>query len=332
MPKRVDNIFDEKLTFIKMYEAYKRAAKGKRTKSEVILFEMDLANNLLSILKDIYNDTYRLGAYRKFTIYEPKKREILALPFRDRVVHQWYVEEFIKPIFLKRFIVDTYACIPERGVHLAINKLLSYMKLKYKHNPNFYILKCDISKFFYNIDKKILFNIVSRRVKDEKFLTFTKRLIFDGTGKVKIPIGNYTSQFFANIYLNELDHFVKEVVRAKYYVRYMDDFILVLDNKEECKNVLSKIKFFVETKLHLKLNTKTNYFKNSQGVTFCGYRIFLNRKYLSKVNKKSIYKRVKKWNELYHKKELDILKTKDRLMSWMRTCQTLFGYAFNRKC
>jgi retron-type reverse transcriptase len=320
MPKRVNNIFKGKLTFIKMYEAYKRAAKGKRKKSEVILFEMDLANNLLTILQDINNGSYRLGAYRKFVVYEPKKREILALPFRDRVVHQWYIEEFIKPIFLPKFINTTYACIPERGVHMAVDKLLQYMKLEYKNNKNFYILKCDISKFFYSIDKKTLYGIISRYVKDNEFLEFTKRLIFDGTGKVKIPIGNYTSQFFANIYLNELDHFVKEKLKVKYYVRYMDDFIIVLPSKIECKNILREVKKIVEEKLHLTLNKKTNYFKNIQGVTFCGYRIFLNRKYLSKVNKKSIYKRVKRWNKLYTKKKLDILQTKDSFISWVRTC------------
>jgi hypothetical protein len=218
---------------------------------------------------------------------------------------------------LPKFISTTYACIPKRGVHLAINKLLEYMKTEYKTNKNFYILKCDISKFFYNIDKKILYGIVSSAVKDKDFLEFTKRLIFDGTGKVKIPIGNYTSQFFANIYLNELDHFVKEQLKVKYYVRYMDDFIMVLPNKAECKKILAEVKKFVEETLHLTLNKKTNYFANSQGVTFCGYRIFLNRKYLAKVNKKKIYKRVKKWNELYAKKELDILKTKDSLISWI---------------
>ena len=205
-----------------MFEAYYRAAKGKYNNKEVILFDMNLGSNLYQIANDIYNNRYKMGIYRKFTIYEPKKREIMSLPFRDRVVHQWYVEEFIKPIFLPKFIKDTYACIENRGVHKAVNMLKEYTDLMYKKNHDFYILKCDISKFFYNINKEILYNIILKNVKDQDFLNFTKKLIFDGTGKIKIPIGNYTSQWFANIYLNEMDHYIKENLNIKYYVRYMD--------------------------------------------------------------------------------------------------------------
>ena len=317
MPKRVNNIFDEKLKFDLMLKAFYRAAKGKRENKEVILFEMNLADNIFHLLKDIYFEKYKPGIYRKFTIYEPKKREILALPFRDRVLHQWYVEEFIKPIFLPKFIVDTYACIPERGLHKALRKLSDYIKQKHHEKKNFYILKCDIAKFFNNIDKRILLNILKRKIKDKKFIKLTENILFDGTGQVKIPIGNYTSQFFANIYLNELDHFVKEKLRIKYYVRYMDDFILLLDSKEEAKEILNKISQFLTQKLHLKLNQKTNYFRESQGVNFCGYKIFLNKIYLSKVNKKSIYKRVKIWNKLYERGQLDMPKAYNSLISWV---------------
>jgi retron-type reverse transcriptase len=138
----------------------------------------------------------------------------------------------------------------------------------YQKNKEFYILKCDIAKFFNSIDKEILYKIISRKVKDKKFLSCTHRVLFDGTYKIGIPIGNYTSQFFANIYLNELDHFVKEVLRVKYYVRYMDDFILLLDNKAQAIEVRKRLDEFLDSKLHLKLNKKTNYFKCKQGVNF----------------------------------------------------------------
>lgn len=316
MPKRVNHIFDEKLKFELMVEAFYRAAKGKRENKEVILYEMNLAENVTNLLKDVYLGRYKPGIYRKFTVFEPKQREILALPFRDRVLHQWYVEEFIKPIFLPNFIDETYACIPNRGLHKAMEKLKFYIRCKYNQNRDFYFLKCDIAKFFNNIDKEILFQIIARKVKDQKFLHLTKCIIFDGTGKIKIPIGNYTSQFFANIYLNELDHFVKEKLKIKYYVRYMDDFILLLDTKEEAKLVLAQIDQYLAERLHLKLNKKTNYFKLSQGVNFCGFKIFLNKAYLSKVNKKSIYKRVKSWNKLYQKGRLDLEKSWASLQSW----------------
>lgn len=317
MPKRVNNIFYQKLKFELMLEAFYRAAKGKRENKEVILFEMNLAGNIISLLKDVYLENYKPGIYRKFIVYEPKKREILALPFRDRVLHQWYVEEFIKPIFIPSFIDDTYACIPERGLHKAMHKLKFYIRCKYNQNKNFYILKCDVAKFFNNIDKNILLKIITRKIKDKQFLKLTEEILFDGTGKIKIPIGNYTSQFFANIYLNELDHFVKEKLKIRYYVRYMDDFILLIDSKEEAKYNLEKINDFLNNVLHLKLNKKTNYFKFSQGVSFCGYKIFLNKVYLSKVNKKSIYKRVKLWNNEYKKDRLDLEKAYVSLQSWL---------------
>lgn len=316
MPKRVNNIFYQKVKFKKMYEAYLRAAKGKHENKEVILFEMDLGSNLLSILNDIYYGRYKIGIYRKFLVYEPKERMILALPFRDRVMQQWYVEEFIKPIFLPKMITQTYACIKDRGLHLAVTTLKKYMNLKNKTNQNFYILKVDVSKFFNSIDKKILYKLIEKRVKDKAFLECTKSLIFDGTAK-GIPIGNYTSQFFANIYLTELDHFVKEKLRIKYYVRYMDDFILLIDSKQEAIETLEKIKYFLHNFLKLEINKKTNYFKAKQGVTFLGYHVYLDKIRLLNGNKKRIYKKVKIWNKLYDNNELNIFKAAESLKSWI---------------
>ena len=331
MPKRVDNIFYQKAKFRKMYEAYQRASKQKHQNKEVILFEMDLGSNLLSLLNDVYYGRYKIGIYRKFTVYEPKERIILALPFRDRVLQQWYVEEFIKPIFLPKMISHSFACIEKRGSHLAVITLEKFMKRKYKENPDYYILKGDISKFFNSIDKNILFKLVARRIKDKAFLECTKSILFDGTPKKGIPIGNYTSQFFANIYLNELDHFIKEKLKIKYYVRYMDDFILLLDSKEDAILTLEKIRKFLNKNLELDLNKKTNYFKAKQGVTFLGYHIYQNKVRLLNRNKKKIYKKVKIWNKLYEENSLDLLKTAERLKAWIGHASLGDNYEFIEK-
>ena len=330
MPRRINNIFYQKVKFKKMYEAYERASKGKHQNKEVILFEMNLGENLLSILNDIYYGKYKIGIYRKFLVYEPKERMILALPFRDRVMQQWYVEEFIKPIFLPKMITQNYACIKNRGSHLAVKTLKKYMNLKYKKNPNFYILKVDVSKFFNSIDKNILYSLIEKRVKDKAFLNCTKGLIFDGTTK-GIPIGNYTSQFFANIYLTELDHFVKESLRIKYYVRYMDDFILLIDSKEEAIQVLEKIRRFLNEKLKLNINKKTNYFKAKQGVTFLGYHVYIDKIRLLNSNKKRIYKKVKTWNKLYNENNLDLLKAAESLKAWMGHASLGDNYKYIKK-
>lgn len=244
MPKRVDNIYYPKIKFKNMLEAYERAAEEKHYNKEVILYEMDLASNLVSALKEIYNGTYKTSKYRSFTIYEPKKRIIQALPFKDRVVQQWYVEEFIKPIFLPKFIEDTYACIPTRGVHSAVNKLRKYAHNMSRTNKEFYFLKCDVSKFFNSIDKEILYKIIERYVKDKYFLEHTKLLIYSDNSPKGIPIGNYTSQYFANIYLNELDHYIKDKLKLKYYTRYMDDFVILVGSKKDAKYIIENIRFF----------------------------------------------------------------------------------------
>lgn len=331
MSKRVNNIFFDKLKFKNMIAAYEKTSQGKKKYKEIINYEMDLANNITQTLKQLYNGTYQVGKYREFQIYEPKKRIIQSLPFKDRIVQQWYVEEFIKPIFIPKFIEDTYACIDGRGVHKGVKKLNRYMYNYSKKNENLYILKCDISKFFYSINKEKLFNIIKRKVKDKQFLELTKLLIYHNNELKGIPIGNYTSQYFANIYLNELDHFVKEKLKIKYYVRYMDDFILLLKDKEQAKEALNEIREFLENKLDLKLNKKTNYFKMKQGVIFCGYKIYNDHILLRKDNKKKIYKKVKNWNKLYYQNKLDLKQTCIRLNSWIGHAQNADTYLLVQK-
>lgn len=317
MSVRFNNIYKDKIKFRNMFEAYKRASKGKKQNKEVILFELDLASNILGILQDLYNDKYSFSNYRKFKIYDPKEREILSLPFRDRVVHQWYVEEYIKPVYKDIFIKDTYACIDGRGLHLAIYTFKKYMQDEYKKNKDFYILKCDIQKFFYSIDKNVLYSILMKKYKDKRFLNFTSKIIFENTqGDVGIPIGNYTSQYFANIYLNELDHYIKEKLKIKYYVRYMDDFLLITRNREESKKIKVIIEKFLETELKLKLNKKTNYFPNKNGVKFCGFKIYTNKIMLANSNKKKINNRIRKWNKEHRNKTLDLHQAAVSFQSW----------------
>lgn len=199
-----------------MFAAYERAAKGKKKNKEVITYELDLAQNITNTLKELYAGKYQVGEYREFEVFEPKRRIIQSLPFKDRVVQQWYVEEFIKPIFIPQFIEDSYACLDDKGSHKGVRKLNKYLYNYSKINENLYILKCDIAKFFYNINKKKLFQLMQRKVKDKEFLKLTKMLIYHDNEEKGIPIGNYTSQYYANIYLNELDHYVKEKLNIKY--------------------------------------------------------------------------------------------------------------------
>ena len=195
-------------------QAHYRARNHKAYKPEVIKFEINLENNITNLLNRVKNHTYHLGNYYSFIIYEPKKREIKALPYQDRIIHQWYVEEFIKPYIVPKLISSTFACLENKGTHHAVDCVQKYMRICQRNYGSYWILKCDVRKFFYSIDPHILFSILKKYIVDTALLDFTKLLIFDKRAPnehVGIPIGNYTSQFFANIYLNELDQFAKRI-------------------------------------------------------------------------------------------------------------------------
>lgn len=331
MPKTVNNVFSNSLTLEKLYEAYRRAAYLKYAKKSVLRFELDLETNLATLLTKIENGTYHVGKYYDFTIYEPKERLIRALPFADRVVHQWFVEEFIKPYLVPKFITDSYACLDDKGTHKGILKLQKYMRIMKRKYQKYYIVKCDVQKFFYNIDKDILFLILKRTFRDRRLLEFSSKLIFDDEQEKGIPIGNYTSQYFANVYLNELDHYIKEVLRVKYYVRYMDDFIFLVPSKKEAKVLFQKTSEYLENHLKLRMNHKSNYFPNHFGVNFCGYHIFETHILLKKTSIKKIRMKIKSWNKNYLDDTLDLSYVKASWNSWVAHASHACTYTLCKK-
>ena len=200
--------------------------------------------------------------------------------------------------FIPQFINTSYACIKNKGMHKATLDLQKTMrKCKAKWN-NYYILKMDIKKYFENINKEIMYKILERKIKDRKVLWLTKEIIYSNKGDIGLPIGNYTSQIFANIYLNELDQYVKHKLKCKYYFRYMYDCIILVKTKEEAKQILEEIKEFLKRNLELELNSKTQIFKSKQGVNFCGYKI---NEYRLKIRDKGKRKLKKKVKELKYK-------------------------------
>lgn len=333
MPHKIKNCFYAKLTFEKLLQAHNRAKKHKCSKDEVIRFELNLENNLINLLNNIKNNTYQLGTYKEFKVYEPKERIIKSLPYIDRIVHQWYVEEFIKPYLVPKFIHTTYACLTDRGTHKAVEKVQKFMQLAKRNYQDFWVLKCDIKGFFYHIDKKILFQILQKNINDKKLIQFTKQIIFDNTNinKKGIPIGNYTSQFFANIYLNELDQYVKHVLHIKYYVRYMDDFILLTSSKEEAKKLKLNIENFLHEHLELELNHKSRYYPYEFGVNFCGYRIFPTHKLLRTDSKKKIKRKIITWNKLYKQNKLNLPKAVNSINSWIGHASHCNSYLLQQK-
>ena len=334
MPKKIKNVFYKNLTFQKFIEAHNRAKKNKMFKNEVLNFDLNLESNIVTLINSIKNGKYKVSKYHSFIVYEPKERIIQSLPYRDRIVHQWYVEEFIKPYILPKFISTSFACLPNKGTHSAALAIQSMMRKYRKKYPNYYILKCDIKKFFNSIDSLILFEILKKYISDKALLKFTYQILFENrpfNNYTGIPIGNYTSQYFANIYLNELDQYVKRTLHIHEYVRYMDDFILLLPDKNSCIKLMNMISDFLAKKLRLELNDKSKYFPNKMGVNFCGYRIFHPHRLLRNSSKKKIKRNVKKWNKKYKSNTLDIPHTLQRINSWLGHSSYCNSYRLQQK-
>lgn len=333
MSKTIKNSFYKSLTFEKFLLAHQRAKKHKAYKSEVIKFELNFENNIINLINQIRSGKYSLGKYYSFKVYEPKERNIKALPYKDRIVHQWYIEEFIKPYIIPRFIDTSFACLTNRGTHKAVEKIQDEMRKFSRKYKNYWILKCDIKGFFYNIDQAILMNIMKKYISDKKLLDFTNLLITGNSRmpEVGIPIGNLTSQYFANIYLNELDYFVKHTLKSPVMIRYMDDFILLTKTKKEAKELKEKISVFLKENLKLELNHKSRYYPSAMGVDFCGYRIFETHRLLRTNSKKKIKKKIKIWNKQYSKNKLDFYTTLQSINSWRAHVSHCNSYKLEQK-
>lgn len=317
MPKTIRNKYEECVSFEKLLLAHKKARRGKREKRDVIIFELKLEQELLELEKQLKECTYKPGKYRQFKVYEPKERLIMAASYRDRIVHQWCVENFIKPYFVTQFINTTYAGIEGRGMHKASKDVQKGMRsAKFKWN-NYYILKMDIAKYFQNIDKRILWEILKRKIKDRKLLWLIREILLSTEGMKGLPLGNYTSQMFANIYLNELDQYSKHILKCKYYYRYMDDIVILCKNKEQAKEWLQAITIFLETKLKIQLNSKTRIFKDIQGVNFCGYKINEKRMKIRHTSKCRMKRKLKRYTKLLKQGKITLPEIQRSIAGWL---------------
>lgn len=278
-------------TYHKLYKAYLSCRKNKRKTINALKFEVDFEEKLRVLLKELKNRTYQPGQSICFAVSEPSLREIFAADFRDRVVHHLLVRE-INDFFERRFISDSFACRKEKGTHKAMKRLWHFMKISRK--DHIFYGQFDIKSFFMSIDHKILYEILEKNLKKgkekgifkksnqelEDILWLARVIIFHRSnvnyktkGDLKLlkkipphksllhqnspkglPIGNYSSQFFANLYLNELDQFVKRDLRCKYYIRYVDDFIILEKNSDKLKMLRNEVDKFLKQKLFLNLN------------------------------------------------------------------------------
>ncbi|MFH1233668.1 MAG: reverse transcriptase domain-containing protein [Patescibacteria group bacterium] len=322
--KTYKNLFEKFCSFENLHGAYSKARKCKRYRDYVLQFSYNLEENLFLLQEELINQTYHCGQYKEFIINDSKKRLIKAPTFRDRIVHHALCN-IIEPIFEKSFIFDSYACRKEKGTHKAVLKLKGFLK----NEKNTYCLKCDVRKFFENIDHKILLELIERRIKDDKILRLIKEIvassfdhkIFENLFDFRlsgVPLGNLTSQLFANIYLNELDKFAKHKLRIRYYIRYMDDFIILGDNKEGLGCFKEKVKRFLKECLKLDAHPKKcNILPTRCGIDFLGYIVFKNFRLLRKSSVKRFTKRMKFYRKRVLGGKMPLEKFSQSLNSWL---------------
>lgn len=323
------HLFEQIVSFPNLLSAAYKAAQNKHNKPDVARFFFYLEQELFALQHQLQTHSYVPGKYHTFYVHDPKKRLISAAPFRDRVVHHALCN-IIEPIFERSFNADSYANRCGKGTHAAILRCQHYAK----QYP--YVLKCDIRKFFPSIDHDILKIALRRKIacrqtlwlidliidnsnpQDEHIAYFAADDLFTPFNRRRgLPIGNLTSQFWANVYLNQFDHFVKQQLKAKGYVRYVDDFLLFAESPQilhQCKKRI--IHFLSQLRLLLHPN-KTHIHATQKGIPFLGFRIFPHYRYVQKCkqhrSRRFLYKKIKQ----YQSAQLNPNKLEAGLNSWL---------------
>ena len=268
------NLFSALCDFRNIQRAYQDAKKSKRFKRDILEFGFSVEDNLSNLRENFLTGTYRHGGYRSFIVVDSKKRNIEVAPFRDRVVHHAVVN-VIEPIFEKSFIYDSYACRKGKGTHAAVSRTKKFMAgVSENFAKRAYFLQFDVKKYFESIDHGILLRLIRKKIKDAAIFGVIEEIVRSKLGDKGIPIGNLTSQLFANIYLNELDHFIKEKLGVRYYLRYMDDFLIFHEDPKKLVVFKREIDGFVSSELLLKLGKKRSGIELADRVDFLGYVLF----------------------------------------------------------
>lgn len=329
--KRLGRIWPELISFDNLYSAYLKARKGKQSVASVAEFTLNLESELLTLQQELSEFRYRPGRYRLFTIYERKKRQIAAAPFRDRVVHHAIIN-LVEPIIDRRFIFDSYACRKGKGVHAAVDRYQQWSR-RYP-----YVLKMDIEQYFPSIDHAILKDKLRHYLKDRYALALIDQIIdtapaATGRGDViyfpgddlfapivrstGLPIGNLTSQFLANLYLDAVDHYIKERLRVHAYIRYVDDLLILGRDKTQLHEIREWIRQrLMEDRLRLHPR-KAHIYHTARGIDLFGYQIFPHKRRLRNDNGHAFRRRLRKMAALYRENVLDLKEIHPRVRSWI---------------
>ncbi|MCQ2581643.1 MAG: reverse transcriptase/maturase family protein [Alphaproteobacteria bacterium] len=283
--KTYKNLWDKFISRENFDLAAKKAIKSKKNKRCTKKFLEHYDENIEKLRQSLMDGTFKTSEYRIFKVYEPKEREIYELPlYPDHILHHALIN-ILGPIWKNMFISDSYACIPDKGLHAASKRIMTFVR------RNKYVLQCDVKKFFPSINHDIMMNIIQQKISDRRLLRVLDNIVRSVGGGTNLPIGNLTSQWLANVYLNQLDMFVKHELHVHDYLRYCDDFCLFGNSKKLLRKMESEIVVFLENKLNLRLS-KSCMRLVADGVNMIGYRHFRNFILLRKRSVRNIRKRL----------------------------------------
>lgn len=273
------DVYDRVISFENLYRAHRRARLGKRHKKEVIDFELNLSENLWKIYNELKHQEYEVGKYHMFMIYDPKEREIQAISYRDRIVQHCICDNYFTPLLEKHLIYTNVACRKGKGTDFAVKYIRKCLtKIAKNRTENECYLKVDISKYFNSIDHEVLKGKIRGIVEDERIVKLLDKIIdsyeyIEGKG---LPMGNQTSQNFVLLYLNNIDKYIKEKIRIKHYLRYMDDMVIFFENKEKAKENFIKIKEKIEEE-RLLVNPKSQIGVIDRGINFLAWNFKISQ-------------------------------------------------------
>jgi RNA-directed DNA polymerase len=324
------SIFHKTVSLSNLLSAWNEFKKGKRNKRDVAFFELYLEDNLLKLNKDLLEKRYIHDIYESFFVCDPKRRHIHKASVRDRVLHQAVFQNLYK-ILDPHFIYDSYSSRNSKGTHAGVARLVDACR-KVSHNwrKETYVLKCDVRKFFASIDHNILRELIVNKIKNRDMLWLIDKIFdsFENNIGKGLPLGNVTSQLFANIYMNEFDQFAKHELKSRYYLRYCDDFVIVHNDKKVLENSIVEIRNFLKEKLCLDLHPhKVEIRKLSQGVDFLGYVVLPHTQVIRTKTKQRIFRKIDEAKNRVIKGSLDIKKFEASISSYLG----VMSHAQNKK-
>ncbi len=288
-------MFEEIISLENLFVAWSEFQKGKALRGDVLEFESRLEDEIFRLHEDLENGRYRHGGYFEFFVQDPKRRHIHKASVRDRVLHHAIVR-ILNPVFERAFIYDSWSCRKEKGTHAAVDRLQHLAwKISKNNSQLVWVLQLDIRKFFDSMDHEVLLTLLERRIYDAKLLALLKEII--ESFNPGLPLGNITSQLFANVYMNPLDQFMKHDLKMKGYLRYADDFVFIHSDRNYLENLIPSIQEFLLHHLKLRLHEgKINMRKYRGGIDFLGYVSFPYHRVLRTRTKRRIFRKIEEKN------------------------------------